>query len=306
MKLTEEPYMRKFLPIMLLSLFLVHCSPFQITPDGFNLGLEENSHASINLTASYINHFLDDDNTQVDYWLNFYQKQGRSQMKHALERSTKYIPMMKGIFNKNKLPEELIYVSLVESGFISKIVSSANAVGYWQFIKDTGLRYGLKINNEVDERLDPFDSTEAATLYLKDLYLTFEDWYLTLAAYNSGEKRISDAILINKNRNFWFLAKNKKIPKETRNFIPKIIAAIKIAKNPLDYDFNDLNYKEPLKYDRLRFENSVDLLKMSSVLKVNYMTLKNLNPKYKTDLASANEDGEVVLRIPAGSYQSFK
>ena len=297
-----------FISLVFFSFFLLHCSPFQtiegIPADGrvsqSRSPSSNSSNQSLSLTLE--SGFLEDDNQYIDRWISvFSEGSGRASIAWSLERSTRYLPMMKSIFRKHGLPTDLVYVPIIESGFKGNAVSTAGAVGYWQFIPSTGRGYGLQIDSVVDERRDPSLSTEAAAKYLTRLYLTFGNWYLALAGYNAGETNISKSIVINGNRNFWSLSKNKKIPEETRHFIPKIIAAIRIAKNPSQYGFNNLNYQEPIDYARVNIKEATTLSFISSEYEIDHKELKKLNPKFKTDSVPLNENGEVTLRVPASA-----
>ena len=171
-------------------------------------------------------------------------------MKIYLERSARYLPIMKTVIRDAKLPDDLVYVALIESGFSPKAHSRSNAVGYWQFIYGTGKRYGLRIDGYVDERRDPVLSTHAAVNYFKDLYSLFGSWPLALAAYNTGEYRVNRAVLKYYNRDYWYLISKKAIPRETRNYVPKLIAAIRIANNPAKYGFfTTSKFQDQLNYD---------------------------------------------------------
>ena len=291
--------------LFFFSFSLLHCSPFQ-TIKGVSNGNElsyvhSDSLASSNesLSLDLETDFFTDDNAYIDKWIKYFSEgAGRSSMLWRLERSTRYISLMKNILKQNNVPTDLAYIPIIESGFNGQAVSSANAVGYWQFLDTTGRRFGLKIDSLVDERRDHFRSTEAAAKYLKYLHSVFGNWYLALAGYNAGETALSSFIIRNGNRNFWNLAENKKLPKETIDFIPKIIAAIRIAKNPSEYGFMNLNYNKPLDYFRLNLKKPTQLTKLSSEFKIEHEKLKELNLKFMTDSVPLNKNGEVTLRIP--------
>ena len=129
-------------------------------------------------------------NANVEKWIAYFQGRGRPHMEKYLLRSTRYEALMKKVLRDNKLPEDLFYVALIESGFSSEAFSHASAVGFWQFVRGTGKRYKLTINKMVDSRRDPVLSTQAAAEYFKDLYKEFNSWYLSMAAYNVGEGRV--------------------------------------------------------------------------------------------------------------------
>ena len=241
-----------------------------------------------------------DSHPDVDKWIKYFTHSGYEYMKSYLERSSRYILLMKSVLKENKLPPNLVYVALIESGFSPKALSRANAVGYWQFIYGTGKRYGLRIDGFVDERRDPVLSTRAAVNYFKDLYSLFGSWHLALAAYNAGEYRVNRAVLRHYNRDFWFLSHKKALPRETRNYVPKLIAAISIAKNPKKYGFHDLDYQEPINYELIKVKQSISLVKLAqSLQQVTLEEIKSLNPMYKGEYVPVYEE-ETAIRVPVG------
>ena len=236
---------------------------------------------------------------QVDKWVNYFTGRGRRHMKRYLERSTRYLPTMKRILHDRGLPEELAYLQFVESGFNPKAYSSAAAVGYWQFIRGTGKSYNLRIDGYIDERRDPILSTHAAASYFHALYSLFGDWYLAMAAYNWGEGRVKRAVMKYKTRNYFELARRKKMPRETAEYVPKLMAAIHIAKNPKKYGFTDLNYMPPLAYDKVEIQSPISLHKWAGQMGLPYKDIQYLNPKYRTDYVPVGRD-KVTLRVPEG------
>ena len=153
----------------------------------------------------------------------------------SLARSRQYLPMIRQVFRCQGLPQDLVYLPLIESGFNPKARSPKEAVGLWQFIAETARRYGLKVDGEVDERCDPEKSTQAAARYLKDLYHQFGCWYLAAAGYNAGEKRVEGVVSRYGTRDFWIMARSRFLPQETCNYVPQLIAATLIAKCPEKY-----------------------------------------------------------------------
>ena len=238
-------------------------------------------------------------NKRVDKWLDYFTGSGRKYMKTYLERSSRYLTVMQEVLKENGLPAELVYVALIESGFSPKALSRANAVGYWQFIHGTGKRYGLRIDGFVDERKDPILSTQAAAQYFKDLYSLFGSWPLALAAYNSGEYRVNRAVLRHYNRDFWHLSAKKALPRETRNYVPKLIAAIQIAQNPKKYGFYGLNFEPAIDYEQVFLKKPVSLLKLAQNLEVSKEEIKRLNPMYKGEYVPVYGKG-ANIRIPSG------
>lgn len=243
-------------------------------------------------------------NSSVEKWINYFKGRGRPHMEKYLLRSTRYEALMKKVLRDNKLPEDLFYIALIESGFSSHAFSHASAVGYWQFIRGTGKRYKLNINKLVDDRRDPVLSTQAAADYFKDLYGLFDSWYLSMAAYNVGEGRVLRAIRKYKTRDFWELSRNKRaLPAETDNYVPKYIAAKLIAKNPDKYGFDGIDYMPPIEFDHISLDKPINLRLMAEKMNLNYEDFKALNPRFKGEIAPLNKDKSLGLRIPPGAYE---
>ncbi len=241
-------------------------------------------------------------NKQVLMWIDYFQGQGRPHMERYLSRSARYMPLMKGILKKEGLPEDLIYIALIESGFSSTAHSSANAVGYWQFIRGTGRRYNLRIDSYVDERRDFVKSTKAAADYFKGLYNLFGAWYLAIASYNVGENRVKNLIMKYHTRDFWQLARENKLPDETINYVPKFLAARLIAKEPEKYGFTDVEYMAPLEFAEVDFPSSIDLRKLAKEMNLEYDDIRDLNPSYKRGVALMRGE-KLTLRVPKGTEQ---
>ena len=242
-----------------------------------------------------------DQNEHVDKWINYFQGRGRPYMEMYLSRSTRYLPMMKNVLRENGLPEELVYIALIESGFSPKAHSRANAVGYWQFIRSTGKRFGLQVDTFTDERRDPVLSTRAAAEYFKALYNLLGSWHLSMAAYNVGENRVKRATTRYMTKDFWALLKKRRaLPAETKNYVPKFIAAALIAKNPAKYGFANIEYQEQLSYDTVALQSPISLSKLAANIGVDVEELKLLNPKFRTDFVPISRGPETVVRIPVG------
>lgn len=235
----------------------------------------------------------------VDKWVNYFQGRGREHMERYLARSTRYIPLMKKILTEQGMPEDLVYISLIESGFNYKAASWASAVGYWQFIRGTGKRYGLEINSLVDERRDPVLATQAAAAYLKDLYAQFDSWFLAMASYNVGEGRVARETARIKG-NFWDLVKKKRLPKETMNYVPKFIAARQIAVDPEKYGFTDVDYMDPIEFDHIAVDKPVNLRLLAEKMGIEFDDFKQLNPKFRGEIAPLKNNKALVLRVPVG------
>lgn len=238
-------------------------------------------------------------NYWVQKWIHRFQNKYSIRFRVWLEKSYRYTPMMRQVFKLYRLPSDLVYLSMIESGFSSNAVSSAQAVGYWQFIKTTGLNFGLLNNHWLDERKDFEKSTFAAARYLKLLYKKFGNWYLAAAAYNMGETKLSRLIKKYKTKDFWVLAKKYDFPKETAQYIPKLIAAVMIAKAPGLYGFNYLKIKVPYKYEVFYLPGGTNLRVLARYIKQPYQKIKTLNPAILRDSIPHNIENWRT-RIPSG------
>ncbi len=174
-------------------------------------------------------------NEDVERWLDYYTTKGRRSFEIGLARAGRYERLMRAIFRDAGLPEDLVYVPLIESGFEATAYSRARAAGLWQFVPNTASIYDLEISHWVDERLDPIAATYAAADYLGDLHREFRDWYLTFAAYNAGPGRVHGAIRRAGSRDYWTISSRRALPRESRDYVPKLIAAALIAKQPEQY-----------------------------------------------------------------------
>lgn len=239
-------------------------------------------------------------NSRVEGWIDYFTGRGRPHMERYLGRSSRYIPVMKQVFKNAGLPEDLVFLALIESGFNLRAKSHARAVGPWQFIKGTGKRYGLRVDAWVDERRDPIRSTEAAASYLKDLYLMFESWYLAASAYNAGEYKILRAIEQLKTNNYWRICDTRMLRRETKDYVPKLIAAAIIGKNPAKYGFQDVAYMEPLEYETVQVNFPVQLSQIAKVVDTSEDEILDLNPHLARHMVPQHLVPYTV-RIPTGS-----
>ncbi len=239
-------------------------------------------------------------NKQVDFYLNLFQNKQRSYFEKWLSRSTQYLPFILEELRKAGLPEDLAYLALIESGYNPSAYSKSHAVGLWQFIKSTGKEYGLRVDSHVDERRNPEKSTVAAIRYLSDLYREFDSWYLAVAAYNAGPGKMRRAIKKYNTRDFWKLAGNKYLQLETKRYVPKLIAAIIIAKDPEKYGFTDISYQAPAKYDFIKVPPMTDLQAVALAGNFSVKQIRELNNelmKWSTPPGKKSYE----LRIPYGS-----
>ncbi len=242
-------------------------------------------------------------NDSVENHLEYFKTRGRKVFQRWLDRSARYIPVMKDIFREKNLPEDLVYVAMIESGFNPYAVSWCKAVGPWQFMPATGKLYGLKINWWIDERKDPVKSTYAAAEHLKDLHNLFGSWPLALASYNAGAGKVQRAVLRTRSDDFWDLKASRYIRKETKNYVPKFMAATIIAKNPESYGFT-LNNFTPYEFDEVTLGESVDLRLVARCAGCSYEEIKELNPELRRWITPPHYDN-YVLRIPVGKKDVF-
>ncbi len=242
-------------------------------------------------------------NEKVQYFINYFSDTQHDIFAKWLERSEQYIPQMKKILRENGLPEDLVYMALIESGFNTHAISRSSACGPWQFMRGTARLYHLKVNWWVDERRNPEKSTLAAARYLKNLYDTFGSWYLAEAAYNAGPLKIMRAMRRQNTDNFWNLADHRYLKKETRDYVPKLIAAAMIAKDPAEYGFKDLTYGKPLEDDKVVLDHQIDLHVAARLADTDYDTIKKINPellRWATPPVPS-----YTLNIPAGTKELF-
>ncbi|NVM05259.1 MAG: LysM peptidoglycan-binding domain-containing protein [Candidatus Helarchaeota archaeon] len=240
-------------------------------------------------------------NSRVKKYIKYYQGKGRKYFTQWLERMGKYKSLIEDILKEEGLPEDLVYLAMVESGFNPKAHSRARAVGIWQFISSTGRVYGLQINNYLDERKDPVKSTKAAAKFINNLYHELKDWYLVMAAYNVSKSKVKRAMKRYKSRNFWEL---KSLPSETKNHIPKFIAAAIIAKNPKKYGFRNIKYQKPFQYEEVHIDKCIDLTVAAKCARTDYLTIKVLNPELNVWFTPPYPDG-YTLRIPPHKKEIF-
>ncbi len=242
-------------------------------------------------------------NEHVEDYINLFQTRLRERFEIWLARSGQYVPMMQKIFKNEDLPEDLVFLALIESGFNPKAYSPADASGPWQFIKKTAQHYGLRVNKWIDERRDPVKSTIAAADYLKNLYGMFQSWTLSMASYNAGEGRIMRAMAASKAEDFWELKQSDHIKDETKNYVPKFMAATIIAKNPEKYGFF-IDYHAPFLYDEVEIKRQTSLKSIAKATGISLEQIKIYNPELKLGTTPPNYPG-YHIKLPPGKKEIF-
>jgi membrane-bound lytic murein transglycosylase D len=243
-------------------------------------------------------------NERVLAYVELFQGRLRDYIHESLTRGTKYLPMIQNVFRAEGLPLDLAYIPVIESGFKTNALSKASARGPWQFMKPTAADHGLRTDWYVDERSDPEKATIAAAKYLKTLYNMFDqDWHLVLAAYNGGLGRLQRAMKRSGQNDFWQLASSTRyLPRETRDYVPLILAAIIVAKNPTQYGFN-VTPQDPMAYEKVTVPRAIDLRRVAEWTGRSIDDIQALNPelrRWTTPLKS-----EYELKVPVGTAEAF-
>jgi membrane-bound lytic murein transglycosylase D len=243
-------------------------------------------------------------NEDVIRWMKYFTGNGRRHYARYLARSTIYRPMMYEKLDAAGLPRDLVYLSMIESGYATHAYSSAAAVGLWQFIAPTGKQYNLRIDWWVDERRDPAMATDAAIGFLGDLHKRFGHWYLAWAAYNGGPGRVSRAISSHGTKDFWTLVDRNGFASETDNYVPKIIAAAIIGKHPERYGFTDISYQEERTYDTVKVGPNVGLEVLARCAGISTEELQGLNPHLRRWALPPSPE-EQILYVPKNTGTRF-
>jgi membrane-bound lytic murein transglycosylase D len=220
-------------------------------------------------------------NERVLKYVELFQGRLRGHLAGGLQRGTRYLPMIQQVFREEGVPLDLAYVPLIESAFKPTALSRASARGMWQFMRGTASDMGLKQDWYIDERADPEKATVGAARYLKVLYGMFSDWHLALASYNGGPGRVQRAMKASGRDDFWTLSSSTRyLPRETREYVPMILAAIIIARNPAQYGF-EIEPTEPLAYDKVRVPTAVDLRRVAEWTQSSIDEIQALNPELR-------------------------
>ena len=245
-------------------------------------------------------------NSKVFSYIELFQNRLHDWFDEGLRRGSRYLPMIQEVFRAQGLPMDLAYVPIIESAFNPNAQSRAKAQGMWQFMRGTGLDHGLQQNWYIDERSDPEKATRAAATYLKTLGNMFNgDWHLALASYNSGPTRVQHAMARAHKDDFWDLTQTARfLPQETREYVPMILAAIVIAKNPIQYGF-DYEAEPPLSYEKVTVKDPIDLRQVAEWTGVAIDDIQSLNPELRR-WTTPVRTSQYELKVPVGTGDAFR
>lgn len=240
-------------------------------------------------------------NDAVLSYINYFTStRGQRTLLNGLKRSGRYRDMILRIFAEEGVPREMIHLAQAESGFMPRALSPKAAAGMWQFIRKTGQDYGLRQGTQHDDRLDPEKATRAAARHLRDLYRLTGDWYLAMAAYNCGPYCVERAVQRTGYADFWELHRRNAIPRETRNYVPAILAMAIVSRNLEAYGLQPLEPEAPLRYDTIHVSADTNLGLIADAADVPVTDIRELNPALIRSVAPANYD----VRVPAGQARS--
>ena len=239
-------------------------------------------------------------NAKVLSYVDLFQGKLRDYIAQGLENGARYLPMIQSVFRAEGLPLDLAYVPLIESAFKPNALSRAKAKGVWQFVRSTAIENGLRHDWYIDERADPEKATAAAARYLKSLYESFDDWHLALASYNGGPGTVQRAMRRTRGTDFWGLAaKRRALPRETREYVPMVLAAIVIARNPEQYGLS-VQGAPPAEYDRVTLPGPVDLRMVAEWAGTSIDAIQDLNPELRRWTTPVRYP-DYELKVPTGT-----
>lgn len=245
-------------------------------------------------------------NPVVQKWIDYFSEgRGREFFERYSARSGRYAPILGKILEDRGLPRDMIFLAMAESGFQNKARSWARAVGPWQFMSFTGRRYGLTVDWYLDERRDPIKSTIAAANYLSDLYEEFGSWELAAAGYNAGEGRIRRAIRHFGTDDFWEIRRHNHLKRETREYVPKIMALAIIGKNLKTFGFENIDFHAPLDFEEIKIGPMVDLMRLAEHLEIEFSEIQRYNPEIARWFSPPHRES-YLLRVPVGKAERFK
>jgi len=244
----------------------------------------------------------------VAQYIRFFQGPGRKWFRVWMSRSSRYIPMMAPVLEASGLPRDTVYLAMIESGFSPEAFSWARAAGPWQFIASTGRRYGLRQDFWIDERRDPLKATRAASRYLRDLHEALGTWYLAWAGYNAGGEKLRRLVERRGTDDFWELTEGRGLAKETKHYVPKLIACALVAKHPRAFGFSDdeFSFQEPLAFDEVPVAEATDLEVVARAAEVPVEQIRSLNPELRRWCTPpASKERPYLLRVPKGTTEAF-
>jgi len=272
----------------------------EVTNYPVDQNLKAKATAEIKVTHSDLPLMMTD---QVASYINYFSTRGRPTLEHGLTQSGRYRDLIENVLKEEGVPQDLIYLAQAESGFHPYAVSRVGARGIWQFMGSRAKGYGLHRDLWVDDRQDPEKSTRAAAHHLKDLYNQFGDWYLAMAAYNSGPGTVQSAVKRTGYADFWELYRRNVLPKETRNYVPIIVAVAIMTKNPSQYGLQNITPDPPMKYDTVKINYPVDLRLVAECIDVTPSELQELNPAL---LRMTTPKGHFDLHLPVGTADKYQ
>ena len=238
----------------------------------------------------------------IDFFTDFLISKKHDRTHEWLERIGKYGGMIREELRARNMPEDLLYLTMIESGFDPNAYSAADAAGLWQFIEETGERYGLEVSEYVDERRDPIKSTDAALTYLQEMHDRFGSWFLASAGYNTGENRVGRLMRettgaeYGTEEDYWKIW--PKLPRETRDYVPLMLAVRQIADQPEKYGFRDIEMQEPLAFQEVVVPGGTQMSKVAESAGVDVAVIEDLNPHFVKKMTPPGR--EMKVRVPVG------
>ena len=246
-------------------------------------------------------------NERIDFFIDFLKGERYDDFKLWMERVGKFGPMINAELEARGMPRDLLFLAVIESGLDPNAYSSADAAGIWQFIEETGERYGLEVSEYVDERRDPVEATGAALTYLQEMHDRFDSYFLSAAGYNTGENRVGRVMQEvtgserGDDEDYWLI--NDRLPRETRDYVPLMIAAGHIMKDPAAHGFPEINFQEPLRFDVVNVPGGVELSEVAQAAGVSVDEVIELNPHLVKQQTPPDRNWGV--RIPEGTQSTF-
>jgi hypothetical protein len=243
-----------------------------------------------------------EENDRIDFFIEFLTGQKHDDARLWLERLGHFGPMIIAELDARDMPRDLIYLAMIESGFEPDAYSKASAVGIWQFIAETGQRYGLEVSPYVDERRDPVKATDAALTYLQEMHDRFGSWYLAAAGYNTGENRVARLLRETtgseraSDADYWRIS--PRLPRETRDYVPVMLAAAHLGKDPERFGFHNLQYQEPLAYEVVHIPAGTPLAEVAAAGGLDAGAVEALNPHLVRKQTPPDRGWDV--RVPIG------